>query len=196
MWKRHGPRLWIDSNLSFPRLTAARMRFGREVHAVKVSMAATLYKGDRLVAHVQALPGNAYDGHSFRRVAGKRPVGTAGTRSGERFAAKAMVPCAASSNDGAAVKIAVRRIGPALVFERAVGGDRLPDGGHEARGQAQIRLLRWNVWTCGGPHDVAPVVCERSRPCGRSVDRWREDYAVSSVEGFTASSLPGDGTAG
>jgi hypothetical protein len=38
-------------------------------------------------------------------------------RSGARFAAKAMVLSAASS-DEAAIKIAVRRIGPALVFER------------------------------------------------------------------------------
>ena len=37
-------------------------------------------------------------------------------RSGARFAAKAMVLSAASNN--AAIKIAVRRIGPALVFER------------------------------------------------------------------------------
>jgi hypothetical protein len=37
-------------------------------------------------------------------------------RSGARFAAKAMVLSAAS--DDAAIKIAVRRIGPALVFER------------------------------------------------------------------------------
>ena len=37
-------------------------------------------------------------------------------RSGARFAAKAMV-LSAASND-AAIKIAVRRIGPALVFER------------------------------------------------------------------------------
>src|SRR6476469_7313067 len=36
-------------------------------------------------------------------------------RSGARFAAKAMVLSAA--NDDAAIKIAVRRIGPALVFE-------------------------------------------------------------------------------
>jgi len=37
-------------------------------------------------------------------------------RSGARFAAKAMVLSAAA--DDAALKIAVRRIGPALVFER------------------------------------------------------------------------------
>jgi hypothetical protein len=37
-------------------------------------------------------------------------------RSGARFAAKAMVLSAAA--DDAAIKIAVRRIGPALVFER------------------------------------------------------------------------------
>ena len=37
-------------------------------------------------------------------------------RSGARFAAKAMMLSAAA--DDAAIKIAVRRIGPALVFER------------------------------------------------------------------------------
>src|SRR6185437_10071053 len=54
-------------------------------------------------------------------------------RSGARFAAKAMVLSAA--NDDAAIKIAVRRIGPALVFER-LWEERLPRGDHGAGGQA------------------------------------------------------------
>ena len=44
-------------------------------------------------------------------------------RSGARFASKALVLSAAS--DDGATKIAVRRVGPALV-RAAVGGDRLP----------------------------------------------------------------------
>jgi hypothetical protein len=47
-------------------------------------------------------------------------------RSGARFAAKAMMLSAAA--DDAALKIALRRIGPALVFERLWEENRLPRG--------------------------------------------------------------------
>jgi hypothetical protein len=81
-------------------------------------------------------------------------------RSGARFAAKAMVLSAAS--DDAAIKIAVRRIGPALMFRAAVGGDRLPSGDCGAGGQTQ-------AWLCAKagsvPHSAAPPVRERLGLC-------------------------------
>src|SRR5437016_13430057 len=66
-------------------------------------------------------------------------------RSGARFVAKAMVLSAAA--DDAALTIAVRRIGPALVFE--------------AGRQTQARLC---AGAGGVPHRAAPAVREWLRP--------------------------------
>src|SRR5271165_938143 len=76
-------------------------------------------------------------------------------RSGARFATKAMVLSAAS--DDAAIKIAVRRVGPALVFERLweETGCRAVITG--ARGQTQARLC---AGARGVPHGAAPAVRE------------------------------------
>ena len=97
-------------------------------------------------------------------------------RSGARFAAKAMVLSAAA--DDATSKIAVRRIGPALVFERlwqetgcrAVIGDLA-----SARGQ-KFALER----------AVCLTVLHRLFVSGsdRAAERWREDYAIDGVAGL------------
>ena len=97
-------------------------------------------------------------------------------RSGARFAAKAMVLSAAA--DDATSKIAVRRIGPALVFERlwqetgcrAVIGDLA-----SARGQ-KFALER----------AVFLTVLHRLFVSGsdRAAERWREDYAIDGVAGL------------
>ena len=77
-------------------------------------------------------------------------------RSGARFAAKAMVLSAASNE--AAIKNGVRRIGPALVFERLWEETGCRAGDHGAGGPTQARL-------CAGtrrvPHRAAPAVHER-----------------------------------
>ena len=97
-------------------------------------------------------------------------------RSAARFAAKAMVLSAAA--DDATSKIAVRRIGPALVFERlwqetgcrAVIGDLA-----SARGQ-KFALER----------AVFLTVLHRLFVSGsdRAAERWREDYAIDGVAGL------------
>src|SRR5271165_4827059 len=81
-------------------------------------------------------------------------------RSGARFAAKAMVLSAAS--DEAATTIAVRRIGPALVF------DRLSRGDYGADGETQARLC---LGTRGVPYGAASAVRERFRQSGGSLAR-------------------------
>jgi transposase len=98
-------------------------------------------------------------------------------RSGARFAAKAMV-LSAASND-AAIKIAVRRIGPALVFERlweesgcravitALAGQR--KHGFALERAAFLTVLH-RLFVSGSD---------------RAADRWREDYAIASVAGLT-----------
>ena len=67
-------------------------------------------------------------------------------RSGARFAAKAMVLSAAS--DEAAMKIAVRRIGPALLFERLAGVLGDVAGRHRRRDDAdpgdRPAVMEWN----------------------------------------------------
>ena len=97
-------------------------------------------------------------------------------RSGARFAAKAMVLNAAS--DEAAIKIAVRRIGPALVFERLW---------EETGCRAVITALAGQR-----KHGFAPeravflTVLHRLFMSGsdRAADRWREDYAIAGVAGL------------
>jgi hypothetical protein len=97
-------------------------------------------------------------------------------RSGARFAAKAMM-LSAASND-AAIEIAVRRIGPALVFERlweetgcrAVVTEL---AGKRKHGFALARAVFLTVlhWLFVSGSDCA-------------ADRWREDYAIAGVEGL------------
>ena len=93
-----------------------------------------------------------------------------------RFASKAMVLSAASAD--AASKIAVRRIGPALVFERlleetgcrAVIGDLAGARGHKfALERAVFLTVLHRLFVSGSD---------------RAADRWREDYAITGVAGL------------
>src|ERR1700750_788573 len=97
-------------------------------------------------------------------------------RSGARFANKAMV-LNADSND-AALKIAVRRIGPALVLERlweetgcrAVITELAGKRGHKfALERAVFLTVLHRLFVSGSD---------------RAADRWREDYAIAGVEGL------------
>ncbi len=97
-------------------------------------------------------------------------------RSGARFAAKAMVLSAASNN--AAIKIAVRRIGPALVFERLW---------EETGCRAVIaELVGKRKHGFALERAVFLTVLHRLFVSGsdRAADRWREDYAISGVDGL------------
>ena len=97
-------------------------------------------------------------------------------RSGARFAAKAMMLSTAA--DDAAIKIAIRRIGPALVFERlweetgcrAVIADLAGKRGHKfALERAVFLTVLHRLFVSGSD---------------RAADRWREDYAIAGVEGL------------
>src|ERR1700747_2790179 len=97
-------------------------------------------------------------------------------RSGARFAGKAMVLSAIA--DDSAMKIASRRIGPALVFERLW---------EETGCRAVIEQL------CGArkhgfalERAVFLTVLPRLFVSGsdRAADRWREDYAIADVDGL------------
>jgi hypothetical protein len=97
-------------------------------------------------------------------------------RSGARFAAKAMVLSAAG--DEAAMKIAVRRIGPALVFERLW---------EETGCRAVITELAGNrKHGFALERAVFLTVLHRLFVSGsdRAADRWREDYAIAGVDGL------------
>ncbi len=97
-------------------------------------------------------------------------------RSGARFAAKAMVLSAAA--DDAAIKIAVRRIGPALVFERLW---------QETGCRAVIAELAGNrKYGFALERAVFLTVLHRLFVSGsdRAADRWREDYAIADVAGL------------
>ena len=97
-------------------------------------------------------------------------------RSGARFAAKAMVLSAASNE--AAIKNGVRRIGPALVFERlweetgcravitALAGQRRHGFALE---RAVFLTVLHRLFMSGSD---------------RAADRWREDYAIVGVAGL------------
>ena len=97
-------------------------------------------------------------------------------RSGARFAAKAMVLSAASNE--AAIKIGVRRFGPALVFERlweetgcravitALAGQRKHGFALE---RAVFLTVLHRLFMSGSD---------------RAADRWREDYAIVGVAGL------------
>ena len=89
-------------------------------------------------------------------------------RSGARFAAKAMVLSAAA--DDAALKIAVRRIGPALVFERLW---------EETGCRAVITELAGKR-----KHGFALERAVFLSGSDRAADRWREDYTIASVAGL------------
>src|SRR5438552_15954963 len=97
-------------------------------------------------------------------------------RSGARFAAKAMVLSAVA--DDAALKIAVRRIGPALVFERLweETGCRAVIGELAGKRKHGFPLER----------AVFLTVLHRLFVSGsdRAADRWREDYTIAGVEGL------------
>jgi hypothetical protein len=97
-------------------------------------------------------------------------------RSGARFAAKAMMLSAVA--DDAAIKIAVRRIGPALVFGRlweetgcrAVIADLAGARGHKfALERAVFLTVLHRLFVSGSD---------------RAADRWREDYRIAGVEGL------------
>src|ERR1700730_4948453 len=96
--------------------------------------------------------------------------------SGARFAYKAMVLSAASNN--AAIKIAVRRIGPALVFERLW---------EETGCRAVIaELVGKRKHGFALERAVFLTVLHRLFVSGsdRAADRWREDYAIAGVDGL------------
>jgi hypothetical protein len=97
-------------------------------------------------------------------------------RSGARFAAKAIVVDA--FNDGAGIAAAVRRIGPALVFERLwqeTGCREVIEtlAGGRKHGFALERAVFLTVLhrLFAGGSD-------------RAADRWREDYRIEDVEGL------------
>jgi hypothetical protein len=97
-------------------------------------------------------------------------------RSGARFAAKAMMLSAVA--DDAAIKIAVRRIGPALVFERLW---------EETGCRAVIDdLAGWRGHKFALERAVFLTVLHRLFVSGsdRAADRWREDYMFAGVEGL------------
>ena len=97
-------------------------------------------------------------------------------RSGARFAAKAMMLSAAA--DDATIKIGVHRIGPALVFERlweetgcrAVIADLAGKRGHKFTLERAVFLTVLHRLFVSGSD--------------RAADRWREDYAITGVEGL------------
>ena len=102
-------------------------------------------------------------------------------RSGARFAAKAMMLSAAA--DDAAIKIAVRRIGPALVFERlweetgcrAVIADLAGARGHKfALERAVFLTVLHRLFVSGSD---------------RAADRWREDYTIAGVGSICTTSI-------
>jgi hypothetical protein len=98
-------------------------------------------------------------------------------RSGARFATKAMVLNAAA--DDAAIKVAVRRIGPALVFERLW---------EETGCRAVIAELAGNrKHGFALERAVFLTVLHRLFVSGsdRAANRWREDYAIAGVAGLT-----------
>ena len=97
-------------------------------------------------------------------------------RSGARFAAKAMVLSAAS--DEAAIKIAVNRIGPALVFERLWEETGCRTVITELAGKRKHGFALERA--------VFLTVLHRLFVSGsdRAADRWREDYAIAGVDGL------------
>src|SRR3974390_2822141 len=95
-------------------------------------------------------------------------------RSGARFAAKAMVLSAASNDT--VLKIAVRRIGPALVFERLWDETGCRAVVSELAGKRKHGFALERA--------VFLTVLPRLFVSGsdRAGDRWREDYAIAGGE--------------
>src|SRR5882724_9801836 len=98
-------------------------------------------------------------------------------RSGARFASKAMVLSAVA--DDSATKIASRRIGPALVFERLweeTGCRKVIEelAGARKHGIALERAIFLTVL-----HRLFVSGSDRA------ADRWREDYQIGGLEGLT-----------
>jgi len=97
-------------------------------------------------------------------------------RSGARFASKALVLCAIA--DDSAMKIASRRIGPALVFERL----------WEETGCRTVieQLCGARKHGFGLERAIFLTVLHRLFVSGsdRAADRWREDYRIAGVEGL------------
>jgi hypothetical protein len=97
-------------------------------------------------------------------------------RSGARFASKAVVLSAATNET--AIKIAVRRIGPALVFERL----------WEETGCRSViaDLAKGRGYKFALERAVFLTVLHRLFISGsdRAADRWREDYAIAGVDGL------------
>jgi Transposase DDE domain len=98
-------------------------------------------------------------------------------RSGARFATKAMVLNAAV-DDAAAIKIAVRRIGPALAFERLWEETGCRAAIAELAGKRKHGFALERA--------VFLTVLHRLFVSGsdRAADRWREDYAIAGVDGL------------
>ena len=97
-------------------------------------------------------------------------------QSGARFVAKAMVLAAAEGNE--ATKIATRRVGPALVFERlwqetgcaTVIGELAAKRKHGfALERAVFLSILHRIFISGSD---------------RAADRWRDDYAIADVDGL------------
>ena len=97
-------------------------------------------------------------------------------RSGARFAAKAMVLSAAS--DDTAIKVAVHRIGPALVFDRLWEETGCRAVITELAGKRKHGFALERA--------VFLTVLHRLFVSGsdRAADRWREDYAIVGIEGL------------
>jgi len=97
-------------------------------------------------------------------------------RSGARFAAKAMVLAAAEANE--ATKIATRRMGPALVFERlwqetGCGTVIAELAGKRKHGFALERAVFLTV--------LHRIFISGS---DRAADRWRDDCAIADIDGL------------
>jgi len=97
-------------------------------------------------------------------------------QSGARFVAKAMVLAAAEAN--AATKIATRRVGPALVFERLWEETGCRTVIAELAGKRKHGFALERA--------VLLTVLHRIFMSGsdRAADRWRDDYAIADVDGL------------
>jgi hypothetical protein len=92
-------------------------------------------------------------------------------RSRARFVRQSMVLDAARGGDAPAV--AVRRIGPALLFERLWQETWLPGLDRGSGAQARLSL---RSGTRGVPQCAAPADCSGS---DLAADRWRQDYRIA-----------------
>ena len=107
-------------------------------------------------------------------VAGEQPVGAAGAF-GCALCGKAVVLSAASNE--AAIEIGVRRIGPALVFERLWEETGCRAVITALAGQRKHGFALGRAVTCGAAQQFVSG-------SDRAADRWREDYAIVGIEGL------------